>query len=46
MCQVFFVSSVIEFTSECNYRRALKIPGFQIYKVSSYASVAQGSEYA
>ena len=29
----------------CSYGRVLNIPGFRVYHVSAYASVAQGSEY-
>ena len=33
-------------TLGCNYGRAVIIPGFQVYQVSAYPSVAEGAEYA
>ena len=35
-----------EYELGCNYGRVLNIPWFQVYQVSAYASIAQGSEYA
>ena len=35
-----------EYMSGYNYGRVLHIPGFRVCQVSTYASVAQGSEYA
>ena len=32
--------------SRCNYGRVLNVPGFRVYQVSVYGSVAQGCKYA
>ena len=35
-----------EYVSGWDFGRVLNIPGFRVYKISTYVSVSQGSEYA
>ena len=46
ICKFFLIWQGPEYTQGCNYGSVLNIPGFQMYQVSAYASIAQGSEYA
>ena len=46
ICKFSLIWQGSECVSGCNYASVLNTPGSQVFQVSAYASVAQGSEYA